>query len=99
MLLEEGAKSATALEQRRHRVRVINRIAKTRAYPVTPICDTIQNYEPNAEPVDITLMLNVFHHILHEGKEGWDTLRSLLNKSDKLYLMMGAKPSIVTGKR
>jgi len=92
MLLEEGAKEATALELKKHRVDVIKHIALTRAYPVTTICDTIQNYEPNIEHFDVTLLLNVFHHILHQGEDAWDTLRSVISKSGKTYFMMGAKP-------
>jgi len=92
MLLEEGAKEATTLEIKKHRTDVIKHIAKTRAYPVTAICNTIQKHESKIEHFDIVLMLNVFHHILHQGEDAWNILRNLVSKSGKLYFMMGPKP-------
>ena len=91
MLLEEGASKATAIDTKQWRINVIRQIARTRAYPVKAICGAIQNYEPTIEHVDVILMLNVFHHILHQTENAWDILRNLIKKSDKLYLMMGPK--------
>lgn len=92
MLLEMGVRTATALELNKHRCEVIKHIAATRAYPVTVVNDVIQNYISEMGHFDIILLLNVFHHILHQTKGAWDILNSLIESCGKMFLMMDAKP-------
>jgi len=94
LLLEHGASHAVGVDNNRFRVGVANHLAVRRGVNRGPksfkaIHGDINEYvENNERPVDIVLLLNVFHHLLyHDEERAWNTLNTALNRCDRLFLM------------
>jgi len=93
LLYGHGARKITAVESDAYKARVMGQIAERRILPLRIHHMKIQDFvKTNSDTYDVTLVLNVFHWLLAQGKpEAWETLNTLLDRSDVVLLMMGVK--------
>jgi len=91
LLLEHGAKYSDCVEASHFACAIAQTIAARRQLRLKAHNCTTQHYLKSTDKTfDVCLFLNAFHHLLAKNKEdGWKTLNMLLDRSDKLYLMMG----------
>jgi len=92
-LWEAGAGGVVALDRSQFFVRSVELMASRRIGrrdpPFLTKCSTIQEFiRERGTHFDVTLLLNVLHHLLVQGKdEGWHVLRTLLKRSDVVFVM------------